>query len=1703
MFIGIVLRTLRGWLHDYVGLDLDNSDYIFEHVSHNHVRFELKDVALTSAVWRFLVGPILPLTVQEGRVDQVKAEISPDTLSVQITGVTVRLRKLQPEEWYREADAYKTRLLKEKRLFASGSLSQTELRRWIKAKVRVSVLDAKAVLEESDWQRCAVLGYCKSVHVADPDHESWSDFRAMPCEAPWDTSARDAHFQMAKDVLISGVRGFFLAKPDLEVMELDGHFTEENALCPELDVGACYRNWDYGALHQEDLQASALRSARRVLTLHAACAPPEEASSLTLRLNAESYAYLTGLLANMDSLYFMWSAVLVDACKPAGRKPTTQEAERYVALWKQYLSGPSILGRASELSRLEDELLWGFCQRLRRLAEEELAFEEQVGCCGKNGEELRFCTAGSHSGRSGTEPLDPVELLEEQSNFEDELLRHPMPRLSPQIPEALWAYGELARPAEIEAAVLQCLGGVRRSTTEDLPGKMISTCTPRVPIETQRPPTECFADPHTGETDAPDEWYARAAKVFSVECLKARALGLDDEAAHVRRLRGREEAKVASQEFLLDSVYQVALPQFRVVLDFSELRGELLAVLEGDLPGFSVTYSSHLDCRFLAVSSNWAKFQETELCQSHAEAFKGAPALHWEQLQVESTNFGEMKRQVRMQGGLTVDLRRLWPYLRNFPGLRDLEPNLLAFERWFPRQPRETQLEAALAAPGVGRQTTYILDVPLLRLPLGSASVPALEVVAVNTRLSYSSLYGVHSLFLPEGQILCPSLPSQRGRPLLAMQEVVVERLGDFERNWAKVQLERVEFDLSPFLVLLLAKHLRAYDPDVHFSSSGRQERRPTPQMDLTLKSASLRLWPFDAEEPKVRLHLHMLELATVKSMVAPGLADAEGVMRLKLQGLIGDSLALAGGRSVFVCSALEGEPLQLRSALELSAAFTSERSRVVLVTLSVQLSPTQGLLDTWHLLAPLFTKTKTEGGADLDGIPAEYVEGDRRPEAQRAKGVASSQCCLIIHEVMANEPTVLTVDKELLVHGAPKGRYVPGKKLLVNIDTAVALVRRKEHLLHVTSGAFEAKESDEPPSVKCDDALATWGIMEERRSIWWTAPAASAGPVNLTMLSASSYGPVDFYQITLHPSDGRDWRPAELRLKRLGVSVAQARRCAQVLYQRPRMNALQVPSGAKELHAGGVFVTWLAVLHQIQVLSRAPAAFSAFSAYDALSRPEILSCRAAALRVGRLALWSSGVKDEPEEMESHERAELLRLCPMRPDEEEPFYRLLKLPGAEKTSPWLALTLQGVWQEDRFHTMEPYLREGCAVFRDASGEHFLCSRFGQAWSKSSPSGEMRGLDPQKVRFHADRKVLSLDLAPTQLLLRRMDLLPLRRLVRNLQELGQLRPKREAPQPLSRAHAREADRMPCARWQILLRADIEVRLAELPACPSLVLRCRPSKELARGAAKLMVRLEDFAIEPTALRLHCAWMQPVASLLWGLTWWRQQSRLQEPEPEMGLGLVPVVPKVEVASDVVSPTATGEDTALQPWHGTVWLLPWEPVGEQAPAGARVALQIPADGTLWARRQSTAWLPLNNNSVTTNYRHFSTQIFPHGLCCTGAEFAEGSRCCVAFDAEEDKDAVVRIFAALHFQRVRKSSPPVISVPASSITTRAPRSSLVNTSARVFQRSKTVTTTLASRLASRSPASNRSRSVTSPFSKRSPATPAQARHFLPGRKLT
>ena len=46
------------------------------------------------------------------------------------------------------------------------------------------------------------------------------------------------------------------------------------------------------------------------------------------------------------------------------------------------------------------------------------------------------------------------------------------------------------------------------------------------------------------------------------------------------------------------------------------------------------------------------------------------------------------------------------------------------------------------------------------------------------------------------------------------------------------------------------------------------------------------------------------------------------------------------------------------------------------------------------------------------------------------------------------------------------------------------------------------------------------------------------------------------------------------------------------------------------------------------------------------------------------------------------------------------------------------------------------------------------------------------------------------------------------------------------------------------------------------------------------------LLDFRMETTAVRLHRAWMEPVASLLWGLGWWKSQSRLAEQGGTTGL-------------------------------------------------------------------------------------------------------------------------------------------------------------------------------------------------------------------------
>ncbi|CAE7613225.1 unnamed protein product, partial [Symbiodinium natans] len=288
-----------------------------------------------------------------------------------------------------------------------------------------------------------------------------------------------------------------------------------------------------------------------------------------------------------------------------------------------------------------------------------------------------------------------------------------------------------------------------------------------------------------------------------------------------------------------------------------------------------------------------------------------------------------------------------------------------------------------------------------------------------------------------------------------------------------------------------------------------------------------------------------------------------------------------------------------------------------------------------------------------------------------------------------------------------------------------------------------------------------------------------------------------------------------------------------------------------------------------------------------------------------------------------------------------------------------------------------------------------------------------------VRLNHDPQVVSVDTAPTLLMLRRMDLLPLCRLLDNIRELQSVLPSlsskearpEDAPQLRSSVSHSQAPK-PAPRRQLFLRADIEVRLAELPGCPSLNLRCVPSRELVQGHARLSMRLKElalelleasaeghgayskasarlafeglrltlqsaaagtevsatvdnisathgteqqmwlrmmassmhhlhfkycarnllvFSMEPTALRVHSAWMKPVASLLFGVGWWRNASRLHDPDAGWnGLGLTAAVPQADRGggnADSVRPLLTGEDLALKQWMGTVWQLHGEP--------------------------------------------------------------------------------------------------------------------------------------------------------------------------------
>eukprot|EP00438_Fugacium_kawagutii_P017323 Skav218209 [mRNA] locus=scaffold2232:239111:243885:+ [translate_table: standard] len=120
---------------------------------------------------------------------------------------------------------------------------------------------------------------------------------------------------------------------------------------------------------------------------------------------------------------------------------------------------------------------------------------------------------------------------------------------------------------------------------------------------------------------------------------------------------------------------------------------------------------------------------------------------------------------------------------------------------------------------------------------------------------------------------------------------------------------------------------------------------------------------------------------------------------------------------------------------------------------------------------------------------------------------------------VMGNEPNVMPVTNEVKILGTRKGFYKPGLRMVTWPPVACG---RQEHLVHVTAGFLQGDEKldeDDQPSVKCDGKLAAFGIPNTKRRIfWWPGSTGMASEVNVTMLSADAYGPVDFYQLTVQP---------------------------------------------------------------------------------------------------------------------------------------------------------------------------------------------------------------------------------------------------------------------------------------------------------------------------------------------------------------------------------------------------------------------------------------------------------------------------------------------------------------------------------------------------------------------------------------------------------
>ncbi|CAE8656660.1 unnamed protein product, partial [Polarella glacialis] len=522
------------------------------------------------------------------------------------------------------------------------------------------------------------------------------------------------------------------------------------------------------------------------------------------------------LLANLDSLYAMWSMMLLSVMAEVGTKPTDEEAAQYVQLWQSYQLAPAIFGRAFELKRLDAQLLPGFVQRLRRIADEELAENaaassgdrpSPVGAwCGATdrensgslisdrGQRESSPAKGSLSsvfycgvaGAVASAPGSPSHLAAgagpDRSHQRSAAPRRPLQqRVSPRIPESV-----LRRCLLLEASAAQEGGSSSSRRSNNNSNSSSSNSNNNNNSNSNNSNSNNNDDSGTlGEG-----WETPAAQ--------------SEARARDSRWHG------SSLEFALDSAYRVVIPHLRLRLDVrgttttttpattptskSVGRPPELSELSMDLPGTDVRYASNgLDSKHISVSSVHAQFEDNEKTMTGRS--RRRQLLDWKDFRIGADYFGANLRELQASGSLTVQLRQLWPYLKCFPGLRPTRPLPEAWFDWYTAQEPLDPVMVALSAQTTPRQTSYAISFDTLLLPLTpppgpssrqppsrsaspssnrtprsciaaeASGLPDLELQVLQVRAKWGP--GHMSVQVPSLQLLCPAAAAAGLHPFL------------------------------------------------------------------------------------------------------------------------------------------------------------------------------------------------------------------------------------------------------------------------------------------------------------------------------------------------------------------------------------------------------------------------------------------------------------------------------------------------------------------------------------------------------------------------------------------------------------------------------------------------------------------------------------------------------------------------------------------------------------------------------------------------------------------------------------------------------------------------------------------------------------------------------------------------------------------------